>query len=464
MHPWRDRFKVMLLALAILLYSLTPYPRAYTEMMRQAENHRAVGEYGAALDAYQQATRIERESPLPWLRGGQVLLRQHRFAEATNAFYEAERFGGGSDSLLGLGESFAGGGDWAAALRAWLRAQVQAPDDARIYVSLGRGSVAQGRFEQASEYLMQALELDPPPDQARRAHALLGWLLIDDDPVQAADHLRQAGEEEMQAVVQTAGAEHDVAQRAQLLGAAFLRRGELTLARYHFERSTTWAPANPEAHAYLAHTLDQLGETVAARALLEKALALDPDATLAYYFLGTHHRLVGNVEAAQAALWEAILRDPENAALRVEMAEAFLDLSNYAQAEEWYQGAVEVASDDVDFHLLLAAFYLRHLYRVAEGGLPAAQAAVALAPGDARAHDLLGWAYHLTGRPIEAQQALSQALALAPDLVSAHYHLGSLYATSGQRELARRHLQRAADLDTGGYYRSRAEAVLRDLG
>ncbi len=95
--------------------------------------------------------------------------------------------------------------------------------------------------------------------------------------------------------------------------------------------------------------------------------------------------------------------------------------------------------------------------------MPAAEAAVALAPGDARAQDLLGWAYHLAGRHAEAEQALVKALALAPDLVSARYHLGSLYASTGRPDPARQHLQRAADLDTGGYYRERAEALLRDL-
>jgi hypothetical protein len=48
-------------------------------------------------------------------------------------------------------------------------------------------------------------------------------------------------------------------------------------------------------------------------------------------------------------------------------------------------------------------------------------------------------------------------------LVSAHFHLGSLYAGAGQVDLARQHLQRAIDLDTSGYYRERAELILKDL-
>ena len=95
--------------------------------------------------------------------------------------------------------------------------------------------------------------------------------------------------------------------------------------------------------------------------------------------------------------------------------------------------------------------------------MPAAAGAVALAPDDARTHDLLGWAYYLAGRPLEGRQALGRALVQDPDLVSAHFHLGILHASAGQTELARQHLQRAADLDTSGYYRDRAQVLMSDL-
>ena len=86
---------------------------------------------------------------------------------------------------------------------------------------------------------------------------------------------------------------------------------------------------------------------------------------------------------------------------------------------------------------------------------------MALAPSDALAHDVLGWAYQLAGRPAEAEGALRRALELDPDLASAHYHLGSLYArVPSMQDRARQHLQRAADLDVHGYYRARAEMLL----
>lgn len=461
--PWRIELKLAHLAVGILLLGLAPYPQAYTAVLRQAEAHRAAGEYGAALAACSQAAHLAPGSPQPWLRAGEVLLQQHRFDQAETAFREAGRRHSAIAALLGLGESYAGRGDWAAALETWGQALLLAPDDARVSLALGRGSLAQGHLAQARSYLTYALQLRPTAAEATEAHRLLGRLLADDSPQQAAGHLRQAGDEEMLAVLEAVDAESDPVRRAVLLGAAFLRQGELSLARRSLERAIALDPTDAQAYACLAHTLDRLGETVAAGKLLQQALALAPDSALAYYFLGIHERLVGNAKEAQAALWEALLRDPQNAALRVEMAEAFVDLGDYPHAEEWYQGAVEVTPNDIEFHLLLVRFYLDHLYRVEEGGVPAAEAAAALAPDDARACDLLGWAYHLAGRHAEGEQAFLRALALDPTLVSAHYHLGSLYANTGRRALARQHLQRAADLDTEGYYRERAEALLAKL-
>jgi Flp pilus assembly protein TadD len=460
---WRASLKLTPLALAVLLLGLVPYPQGFTTAMRQAEAFRAAREYSAAEEAYRQAAHLSTESSLPWLRLGTLLQHQHRFMPGTLAFFEAERLGAGMEAMYGLGESYAGQRDWAAAIGSWLRALALEPDDARIFVGLGRANIAQGQFAQAEGYLRKALELEPAGPQAATAHSLMGRLLMGDEPGLAADHFRQAGDEDMLAVLEAVNVEPAAHRRLLLLGIAALQRNELTLARWHFERAADLVPDDAEILAYLAHTLDQLGETVAARGLLDQALSLDGDSVLVYYFLGTHQRLVGNVKDAQATLWQALLRDPENAALRVEMAEAFVDQGDYPTAEEWYRGALEVASEEVDFHLILTHFYLDHLYRVAEGGVPAAQALVSMAPGDARAHDLLGWAYHLAGQQGEAEMALLQALSLDPTLPSAHFHLGNVYLLTGQRELARRHLQRAADWDTDGFYRERAQLLLNEL-
>jgi tetratricopeptide (TPR) repeat protein len=463
MKSWRARLQLILLAIVVLFLVLTPYPQAFAANMHQAETLRASREYSAAIESYRQASLLDPESPLPWLKIGEVLLLQHQFASAASALLEAEQRGGAPEAVLGLGESRAGRGDWAGAVREWLHVLTMDPEDPRVYVVLGRASVALGQFDQAQGYLTHALQLAPSPQDAAIAHGLLGRLLVGEDISLAEDAFREAGDEDMLAVLRAVSAEQDPARQALLWGIAFLQRGELALARHHFERAVALAPGDAEALAYLAHTLDQQGETVAAMELLEQALTIDEHSALVHYFLGTHHRLVGNLDRAQDALWQALLEDPENAALRAEMGATLVDQGDYPAAEEWYVGAADAAADDVDFQFMLVHFYLDHLYRVPDAGLSAAQTLMSLAPDDPRAYDLLGWAYHLSGQQGKGVSALTEALNRDPDLVSAHFHLGSLFASTGQVELARQHLQRAADLDTDGYYRERAELILKDL-
>jgi tetratricopeptide (TPR) repeat protein len=457
---------IILVALGVLLAGLLPFPRGYTEAMRRAEAYRTAEEYGAALMAYGDASRLDARSPDPALWRGEVLLIQRRFGEAAQAFVQAVQRGGGATAWLGLGEARAGQGDWAAALEAWYRARALAPAEPRVLVALARGHLAQGRFEQAEEDAKRALAAAPSPAFSVEAHALVGKLELTDDLDTAAAHLQAAGENDLVAAAAAAAqasAEGMPARSEMLLGTAFLRRGELPLARRHLERAVALAPDDAEPLAYLAHTLDRMGATGEARPLLERALGLDPDSVLAYYFLGLHNKQVGHLPAAQAALWEAAQRDPENAAVRAEMAETFVALGEYNRAEEWYVGAVEAAPGDLDFQLLLGHFYVDHLYRLEQGGLAAAQAAVALAPGDPRGHDLLGWALFLVGRVTEGRAVLEHARDLDPSMASVHYHLGAVYAHTGEIETARRHLQRAVDLDTVGVYRERAMQVLAEL-
>jgi Flp pilus assembly protein TadD len=478
--PLRTGLKLAILALLVLAMGLAPYSRGFVEAMRQARDHQAAQEYGQALKAYAKAAQLDPHSPLPGLGSAVVLLVQHRFLEAASAFHQAERRGAGVSATIGLGESFAGQQDWATALQIWYRAQRTAPGDPRLLISLAEGSIAQGEFERAKDYLAAALQSDLHPDPfalwargtrlgtssqelAAEAHGLLGRLLAGDDPVAAEQHLHQAGDGDMLAVLQVARAEAGPVRRYLLLGAAFLQRNDLPLARHHLEQAAALDPDDPEALAYLAHTLDRLGETVAARSALEQASILDPDSTIAHYFLAIHHRQVGNIPEAQAILWEALQREPANAALRAEMARCFQELSDYPQAEEWYRGAVEAAPEDPGFQQLLAQFYVDHLYRIEEEAVPAAQKAVEMAPDDPAVHDILGWAYVLAGQPVEGEQALRQALALDPDQVRVHFHLGSLYSRAGPRAQARHYLQRAVDLDTTGFYRERAQAILDGL-
>lgn len=74
-----------------------------------------------------------------------------------------------------------------------------------------------------------------------------------------------------------------------------------------------------------------------------------------------------------------------------------------------------------------------------------AAAALAVAPGDARLLDTLGWIELQRGHTTQALQHLKRAVAGAAGVAEVHHHLGEAYLASGNAAWARYHLDRAAD-------------------
>lgn len=81
-----------------------------------------------------------------------------------------------------------------------------------------------------------------------------------------------------------------------------------------------------------------------------------------------------------------------------------------------------------------------------EGAVREFKQAIELKPDYSEAYHNLATTYMKLGRNDEAALAYQQALKFKPGLYQSHANLGFLYFNSGQRELARRHLETAAQL------------------
>jgi tetratricopeptide (TPR) repeat protein len=462
--------KVALLATLVLLLGLKAEPQPVVDLIRQGDAYQSKKEYGAAIEAYRQAAVLRPRSALTFLRTGQVYLAQRRYELAGEAFGQAYERGAKEKALAGLGSAYAGLGHEERAIHCWRQALALDPGDATVRYRLGRIHLAQGDFQAAQKEFETLLAQD---EHNPAAHYQLGLLLAGRNPQQATEHLKKAAAdpennvapdaEDMLAALEKMEREENETRAVALLGMVYLERGELSLARRQFERAVQISPDYAEAYAYLGHVQGQLGQYEAGWDNLEKAVTLEPDSVLAHYFLGVTYRSLGMWEAARMRFWRAVNLDPTNAALCVDLAQAYLEEHDYVAAEGWFQAAVQREPKDARFQLILAQFYVDHAYKVEEEGVTAALRAVEIDPENAAAHDVLGWAYHLTGHWREARTHLQRALALEPDLARAHYHLGALYAARGDVEAAQREYQRAIDLDTEGFFRQRAEKALEGL-
>jgi tetratricopeptide (TPR) repeat protein len=433
----------------------TPGKERLAQLLAGGQAHQAAREYSAAIRDYQEANRVAPALALPLVRIGQVYLAQHRYPLAIGMFQQAlslEEARG--EALLGLAESYAGQGDWGRAAEAAREALALVPGWRAARLLLGRAHLEQGDYDQAAQ-TFAGIPDDP------LAHYYLGLLLAADDAEAARRHLQEVRrtldvEAALSALAEAAAAPDRPAALIRL-GVLYLRLGELSLAKRAFAAAAAETPTYAEAYAYLGRTKALRGEP--ALADFRAALALEPNLVLGHYFLGSYYRAQGLTDLAEEEFWAAYRLDPDNAALCSALATVYLERSDYASAEEWLTAAVKRAPQDPAFQLLLAHFYVDRMYRVQEKGIAAASRAVELAPQSAEAHDLLGWAYFLADDFAAAERSLRRALDLDGYFAAAHYHLGALLEARGDRSGAKAAYQRAADLDTTGYYRQRVETI-----
>jgi tetratricopeptide (TPR) repeat protein len=466
-HQTGRRFPVTLPLLALIVVALVvilrPPAMPYLDLLRQGDAHAAGAERTAAVAAYREAASLRPGDPVPHLRLAQVYLDWGRTDDALAAVAEAGRLGAEGAELDRLRVAiYAARADWPAVVEHAQSLLAREPADdqgghalARAYVELREWDAARAEYE--------ALLLADPSDSL--AHERLGILLLGEDPA-AVQHLFAAQTDlagRLLAAENAPGVAEDPAYASALLGGVLFEQEEWALATRCFEQALSHSPDFADAHAYLGYVLGRMGHSAEARSHLLRAVALAPDSVVAHTFLGLHYESLGDLSSARAEYESAYDLDPDNPATCVEIGQTWAAEGRYVAAELWLRQAVSLRPDDPALWEVLARFYLDYNISGEGRGIEAAETLTRLSPGDARAHDLHGWAALQVGDYDAAEQSLQQALALDPELAEAHYHVGLLRAAQGAQEEARRAFARAVDLDTTGKLVPLVERAVRDL-
>lgn len=449
---------LLLVALGMLLLSPFPDDRAAVDAVRAGDAARRAYDYPAAVNAYQRAITRQVWNPAPWLRLARLQLNMQAGVAAFQAAYAAGVRGGFTPEVRAeLGHAFARLGDTAAALEQWRQVagvlqEVPGPPSVSMetLIRVADGFYALGAWEEAEALYRRLVATGPHPQAAYR----LGLLLAARQPEAARAYLSEASRDPrfqananivLEALMR---APSDPVAASARLGVAFARVEEWRLAEQQLSRAVEQTPNYAQALAYLGLARDQLGQD--GYAPLAQALALAPENPLVHILMGYHWKQLGWWEAARVEFEQAYDRDPANAATSAEIGLMYAARGDYETARIWLREATRLAPEDPAFWKLVARFYLDRAFEVAREGLPAALRATELAPDDAEAYDLLGWALYLNGDSEGALGALNQALALDPGLASAHYHMGLVQARLGDREAAHQAFARAIALDPGG--------------
>jgi tetratricopeptide (TPR) repeat protein len=438
----------------------------------QAEGLIAERQYSEAVNILEEAAQVHSDTPLPLLKIGQIYLLQHRWLPAEDAFNRAlARDLANPAATAGLAETKLNQGQLRQALALWQQAGERNPDLPGVLTGVGRAYLLLFEFEAAeAAFLAQQKHRSDPEAQwhlaalaaPRDLEAANKYLLA--IPPDAPDELL-ARRDYLLATLAPFTAESDQVDVAQAVGVAFIQISHWPLAAHALAIAGDF-PGRPNAEraetlAFLGHALAQAGRP--AFDLFEEATRLDPDSALPAYFYGIYFRRKGALDAAENLFTQALTLDPKNAAIYIELAQTRVDRGDLATAEKLYTAAAELAQDEPEIQLLRVQFYAGRGYRLAEAGIPAAEALIEADEENAKAYDLLGWMQFLSGDSAEAEIALRKAIELDPNLISARYHLARYLDAMGKTQEAIVEYRKVIDWDTTNLYRPHAARDVQRL-
>ncbi len=156
----------------------------------------------------------------------------------------------------------------------------------------------------------------------------------------------------------------------------------------------------------------------------QQAQTLNSQLALADICLGSLHLTTGEYEKAVSDLQQAVEKDPTDDEAYGQLATAYEQLNQTAQAEDTYKKAVQARPQYAIEYERLALFY-RNQARYND----AAQAyikALQISPADVRAWSRLAGVYYFTGEYEKAVEATQHAIALRPNSGS-YNNLGASY-------------------------------------
>jgi protein O-mannosyl-transferase len=278
--------------------------------------------------------------------------------------------------------------DYRTPITLWEDTVAKVPDNVRALNNLALGYQDAGRLDDAVECLTRAIEL--APDFAD-AYGNLGAVLM------------------KQALRQSAAGRNEALDRGEFFGP---RRG-----------------GGQRDEAGIARALENL----------RHACELAPDRALIASLYANALLDAGQTEVALPVFVRAVELEPTSAAYHYDLANLYLRLNRYAEAERHYQESLRIMPESAEV-LTNYGLMLRRQHRLLES-LERLRTAARIAPQSARVLSNLGVTLLASGVTAEAIRELTTALKLDPRLPQAHYHLANAYAETTRLPEAIHHLE-----------------------
>jgi tetratricopeptide (TPR) repeat protein len=160
-----------------------------------------------------------------------------------------------------------------------------------------------------------------------------------------------------------------------------------------------------------------------------------------------HWRQVDDLDASREAFLNAYFLETTNPAYAVETGRAYQLLGNNIAAEDWFNVAVALEPDNVQWQQLRAGFYANEGFALDGDGISAIQEAYALAPDNPDILTSLGYAYLQLEDVDMAQNYLELAITIEPNDARTQYIYGLTMSEQQDGEAAIAAFLRAVEIE-----------------
>ena len=322
-------------------------------------------------------------------------------------------------------------GDFSSALRCYLKAIAQNPDDVKTLTSMGFAEMQLGLDKDATVHLTRAAALD---SMGHDAFYMLGTLYEKNGNLELAiAHLTRAVEilpsfelavrdlsrvlfhagkleEARQVLLCGIALNPNCADYHDCLGNVQMSVGQINEAAASYAKAIAQDANHLEALVHLGMVNEKLGQLDAAVSNYQRALINNPSHSPAHFGLGNVQLRLGKPEAAAASYEAAFALDPTHAQAASNLGNALLAQGEAEQAVMACRRAVAVNPNLAEAHNNLGNALVA-LKRLAEA-LPCYERALTLKPQSADMMANLGQVLSATKRPLDALAAFEKALAL----------------------------------------------------
>lgn len=365
---------------------------------------------------------------------GDLMMRSGKPEQALDAFRESVKRDSSlanRAALVGMAQSLEALGRPDEAVAAYRRVLARNPDDYITRKRLINHFLFTEQRDSAITEIKTLLESNPGDPERLR----LGMLWYATGDTARAESLFTAVDAEEPAYI-----------TALYLGRIAAERGDHEEAKVHLRRAIAENDSIPDAWVHLVNSLVDQDSIDAAITLAETAASRIDNPKPVWYFLGITFSRRESYDTAAHWLARAFEEDTLDTRVQFALAAARERSGQFDEAATMFKNLLTREPANAP-----ALNYLGYMY--ADSGvhlqesLELIQRALEQDPQNGAYLDSYGWVLFRLGRYEEAEVEIRKALAILDSDPVIHEHLGDILAAQGREDEARRHWERALELD-----------------